>query len=53
MSGAHTIMHSFAKLVSMLTVNRLGDQLQHPNQRAFIEGFSIQDNFILAGTTDC
>jgi hypothetical protein len=43
-----SLMHSFGKLLTKCMANRLArvlDALVHHNQRAFIKGWNIHDNF--------
>lgn len=49
-----SLVHSFAELITKLLANRLASRLHEmvsPNQRAFIKGRFIQDNFMLVQQT--
>jgi hypothetical protein len=49
-----SIVHSFGKLITKILANRLASKLNgmiSPNQSAFIKGWFIQDNFMLAQRT--
>jgi hypothetical protein len=52
--GPISLVHSFAKLVTKILANRLAGKLNEmvsPNQRTFINGRFIQDNFMLVQQT--
>jgi hypothetical protein len=49
-----SLIHSFAKLVTKILVNRLASRLEDmvsTNQSAFIKGRFVQDNFMLMQQT--